>query len=201
MQKTLITLLGLLLIGVFFFIQNNEDKKNNTQLSIHNKIENKVLSNTKKIVNNTKKNKPFNSNINLAQEASKKDFTDADKKELESKSQKELRKDIFIDIQIRMMTEMQTIPTCLEDAQNKQEALTCNKKLQNINKEFELLLGINTDNVAKHNPYEFVWNETTKENMIKELDAGIEPMQKMFSCLKSADNDTEEEKCFDLDNI
>ncbi len=207
MQKILIALLGLLLTGIFFFIQNNKEEENDTHAPVQEKVEKEVLNHTPqststkqdKEIDHPQSNKPFKPKINLKQEATDKTFTEADKKDLESKSQRELQKDIFADIQTRMTTEMQSIPNCLENAQNKQEAVACNKKLQDINKEFELLLGINTDNTAKNDTRGFVWNETTKENMIKELDAGIEPMQKMFSCLQSADNDEEQEKCFQID--
>jgi len=201
MKKILMLLLGLLLIGGFFFIGYNEKEQNNAQTIVKQNVEKKVyvpiITQKTNELDNTKVKKSFNSNINRVVETSTKTFINTDKKELESKTQQELQKDLFLDIQTRMMKEMKLIPTCLENAQNKQEALACNHKLQNIQREFELLLGINTDDTRKKMTYEFVWNETTKEKMITELDAGIEPMQKMFSCLQSSDNSTEQEKCFE----
>ena len=199
MQKIFIGLVGLLLVGIFFFIQNKEKKTNNVRTPLNTKTSETVITQTKRTQTNQKiNNKSFQSTISLTHDVSEKGFTEADKKELESKSERELKKDIFADIQSRMIKEMQTIPSCLENAQNKHEALLCNQKLDEVNKEFELLLGITTDTAPQNNNSSFVWNETTKEKMIKEIDAGIEPMQSLFSCLQSADNDTEEEKCFDI---
>ena len=201
MKKVLIVLLGLLLIVGFFFIENNEKEKNNIQVIVKQNLEKEIyvptITQRNNELDNTKIKKYFNSNINLVTEISTKTFMNTDKKELESKSQQELQKDLFLDIQTRMIKEMKVVPICLENAQDKQEALACNRKLQNIQREFELLLGINADDIRNKTTYEFVWNETTKEKMINELDAGIEPMQKMFSCLQSLDNTTEQEKCFE----
>jgi len=99
-------------------------------------------------------------------------------------------------MQKKMLTEMQKIPDCLENAQNKKEALQCSRKLRELNTEFELSIGIvreqNTTNLNK----DFKWNETTKENMIKELDKGIENMQNLFDCLQASDTQKEQDKCF-----
>ena len=204
MQKLLIALLGLFLIGVFFFIKNSEKKQ-----KVHNfsEIKKEKVQNvtplqepvhTTKSINIPEKKKAFNPNITF-NTTSEKVASAEDIKALESMPERALQKEMFTDIQSRMTTEMQAIPSCLENAQTKNEAISCSNKLHDINKEFELLLGIEADSSVKTDMSGFIWNESTKENMIKELDASIEPMQEMFSCLQSAESDEEQEKCFAIE--
>ena len=210
MQKILIIFLGLLLIGVFFFIQNSDEKKQKThelpemQKQEIQKVQNDIPAQepvqAPKSTNISQTKKPFSPNITLDTTPEKVTTTE-DIKALDSMSERERQKEIFADIQSRMTTEIQTIPSCLENAQTKKDAITCSKKLHNINKEFELLLGIEADTSVQENTSGFIWNEKTKENMIKELDASIEPMQEMFICIQSADSDEEQEKCFTIDEI
>ncbi|SFZ97914.1 hypothetical protein MNB_SV-5-1265 [hydrothermal vent metagenome] len=207
MQKILIALAGFVLVGVFFFIQNSEKKEKVTKDPIQKEVLKETSKQTTQHVSkensqsrpNTKINKPFTSSISPLGDTPDKPFTDEDKKAIESKSDITLQKEIFADIQSRLTTEMQSIPNCLENAQNKKEALACSNELHEIHKEFELILGIVTDDSIQNDTSGFVWNESTKENMIKELDASIEPMQSMFSCLQSADDNAEQEKCFEID--
>ena len=203
MKKILILLLGILLIGLFFFIQNNGAQESNTQntaSSTHAPTEVKPASTTPK--SQTKKetasDKPFKADTNVTQAIQDQAFAESDKKALESKEERELQKEVFVNIHKRTMQAIESMPACLESAETKDEALACEQELKKINKEFALLLGITAESNAGDDSQAFVWNETTKENMIKGLDASIEPMQKMFSCLQASESDKEQTKCLDL---
>jgi len=202
MKKILILLLGILLVGLFFFIQNNGSKTDNRQDATSNTpvpTEAQPVSKTSELQtkNETANKKPFKPDTNVTQAIQDQAFVESDRKALESKEQRELQKEVFADIHKRTMQAIEAMPACLESAETKDEALACEQELKKINKEFALLLGVTVDD-AIDDSQTFVWNETVKENMIKGLDASIEPMQKMFSCLQSSESDKEQTKCLDL---
>lgn len=207
-MKKIIVFIILILIVVFFFFINNQEKnqkknqKKFTSIDITKEVVDEI--NNSKVDHSSKKNldKVFTSNVNLSKSSIVKHVKNKDTNkiiDLDKMSEREIEKEVFSDIQLRMTKEMQTIPGCLENAINKQEALKCSKKLHEINKEFELLLGISTDSAKYNNTNSFVWNEETKNNMIKELDLSIQPMQELFSCFESADNKEEQEKCLEIE--
>jgi len=208
MQKKLFILLGILLLVIFFFIQNKGTQKEGKQdtsvfLQKAGKVQNHITKSAEKILKTPETSqidKPFIPNIDLDPDLMPRNVAvEVDIKEIESKTERELQKEVFTDIELRMTTEMQTIPDCLENAQNKNEALDCSKKLQSINREFELILGIGRDDSIQNETDGFVWNETTKDNMIKQLDAGIQSMQELFTCIQASDTDEEQEKCFEVE--
>ena len=217
MQKTVIGLLVVFLLGIFFYMSgsSSDNSKKPTDTKALALVEKKEKNVVKESVHSaasktgamklekkdiTVKKKPFVPQIDLPlDDPYRRVATEADIKEVASKTDRELQKEIFADMQSRMTAEMQTIPDCLENAQNKNEALHCSKKLQDINREFELILGIERDPSVENNTDGFVWNEKTKENMIQQLDAGIESMQELFSCIQASDTDIEQEKCFEVE--
>ncbi len=217
MQKMAIGFLVALLLGIFFYISGSSGDSNGepegTKAPALVQKKEKVVAKESMYSTASKagdiklekkdltaKEKPFASQIDLPlSDVSGKIATEADIKAVESKTDRELQKEIFADMQSRMTAEMQTIPDCLENAQNKNEALRCSKNLQDINRQFELILGIERDPSTENNTEGFVWNEETKENMIQQLDVGIESMQELFSCIQASDTDKEQEKCFEVE--
>jgi len=206
MQKILIALLGLLLFGVFFFIQTKTKKRENVnQPKISKKILNHTvetssvddisLNKSKIIQTKTMAQKTFTPNTDV--KVDNKIVSIGDIEELKLKSEHELEKDVLADIQLRMTSQMQSIPSCLENAQNKQEALACSNQLQDLNRELELILGIEPNTDTSYNTDQFIWNEETKNSMIEELDASIQPMQEMLSCMQEAQTEMELEKCYE----
>ena len=217
MQKKLLVLLGVLLLSVFFFMQKQQtapeknaenslqEEKTKSAVLTDKSLQNKSnstgsVTDTSKTSQVSKNSKPFSPKVNLAPLVTAPEGADPDGaiREAESKSDRALQKEVFADIESRIMAEMQAIPDCLRKAQNGKEALQCNEKLQGIHKEFELMLGINGADTVQNNAEGFVWNETTRDAMIEQLDAGIQPMQELFSCIQAADTDEEQEKCFDV---
>ena len=217
MKKIILSIIGLIIVAIFFFVrfENNENttkslttnkaieknistdtEKTSIKKNKYNKVKNRLeYSKIKKEENISKtRYQSFKVDNNFSNTAIVKTF---DKKSVLKKEKViKLQKKIFLDMQKKMLTEMQKIPDCLENAQNKKEALQCSRKLRELNTEFELSIGIvreqNTTNLNK----DFKWNETTKENMIKELDKGIENMQNLFDCLQASDTQKEQDKCF-----
>lgn len=124
------------------------------------------------------------------------DNTDA----VKSLDEAQVQREVFQDLQSRMTEQTQDIPACLELATTQTEALTCTQELRALNHEFALLLGIEDDIDPKNPQVEksFIWNETTKENMINELDEGIVVMQEMFECIENAPTEKEQKQCFEM---
>lgn len=217
MQKTIIGFLVVFLLGLYFYISgsSSSNSQNPADTKVSASVQKKEKSIAKESMYSTAdkaddmtfekkdtavKKKPFVPQSDLSQsDVPRRAATEADINERGSKTDRELQKEIFADMQSRMTAEMQAIPTCLENAQNKNEALRCSKKLQDINREFELILGIERDSSMENSTDGFVWNEKTKENMIQQLDAGIESMQELFSCIQASDTDEEQEKCFEVE--
>jgi len=215
MQKIIIGLLVVFLLGIFVYISSSDTEKQTEDTKIPALVEKKGKSITREIMHSAvdktgdmkleKKNitmhkKPFVPQIDLSSnDAPRRVATEADIEEIASKTDRELQKEIFADIELRMTAEMKAMPDCLENAQNKKEAIHCGKKLQDINREFELILGIERGPSAGDHADGFVWSEKTKEGMIQQLDAGIESMQELFSCIQASDTDKEQEKCFEVD--
>ena len=169
MRKILITLIGLLLLGVFFFVQTKEKKKQDF-----------IRENRpKKILNHTTHNTAPKKENNIA--------TKGVAEKAKPKSEKELKKEILADIQLRMTDRIQTISSCLENAQNKQEALSCNNELQELNKELKLISDIDQDIDTQQ-----------KTKMIQEIDSSIQPLRDMLSCIQEAQTDAQLGKCHDV---
>ena len=216
MQKTVVGFLVVLLLSIFFYINGSDsDNKESGDTKAPTLVQKKekvliresrrgAVSKTDDVELKKKdtivKKKPFVSQIDLPlNDPSRRVATEADIKEAALKTDRELEKEIFADMQLRMTAEMQAIPDCLESAQNKKEALRCGKKLQDINREFELILGIERDPSTENNTEGFIWNEKTKENMIQQLDTSIASMQELFSCIQASDTDEEQKKCFEVE--
>jgi len=217
MQKIIIGLLVVFLLGIFLYISSSDTEKQaeDTKIPALVQKEGKGIAREsmhstvgktgdikleKKDIDITTNKKPFVPQIDLPlNDASRRVATESDIEEVASKTDRELQKEIFADMELRMTAEMKAMPDCLENAQNKKEALHCAKKLQDINREFELILGIERSPSLDDNTEGFVWNEKTKESMIQQLDAGIESMQELFSCIQASDTDEEQEKCFEVE--
>jgi len=197
MQKIAFALIALILFVSFYFIQKDDNKINSTS---HTNTETKTVTLAKEEeipVIEPQVQSPFTPNIST-QNIKRKASESQQINEIEPKSDLEMQKVVLLDMQDRITTEMKNIPNCLENADSKEEALKCNQHLQELHKEFELLLGID-NNVAPDNMNNFIWNETTKENLIKELEDSIQPMQEMYTCLQTAETQEEQDKCFEVD--
>jgi len=107
----------------------------------------------------------------------------------------ELESTAFKTIQPHITEEMQKIPDCLERAESKEEAFACSKALRALNKELAMSMGDFTEEAPEAYDDEFVWNEETKINMIKEIDAGTQAMQEMQTCMETSKTPEELEKC------
>lgn len=190
MQKILLSLLLSLLIGVYFFINTKEDTKRNIKISHPTKEE---KYHPKESIKESIK---FKSDTNTPHASFSSKIKPDITKDLESKTETQMEKEILQDLQSRITNEMQNIPTCLEDAKNKNDALNCNRKLQALHEEFELILGLESNNDVEINKENFIWNEITKENLIKELDNSMQPMQEMYNCILVADTEEGENNCF-----
>ncbi len=197
MQKIAFASIALIVLVSFYFIQKDDNKINSTA-DKHIETKTMTLSKEERIpVIAPKVQIPFTPNISI-QEIKQKESESQQINEIEPKSDLEMQKIVFLDMQERITAEMKDIPNCLENANTKEEALKCNQHLQELHKEFELLLGID-NNVAPDNMNNFVWNETTKENLIKELENSIQPMQEMYTCLQTAETQEGQDKCFEVD--
>jgi len=107
----------------------------------------------------------------------------------------ELESAAFKAIQPHITEEMGKIPDCLERAETKEEAFACSKALRALNKELAMAMGDFNEEAPEGYDDEFVWNEETKVNMIKEIDAGTQAMQEMQTCMEISKTSEELEKC------
>jgi len=114
---------------------------------------------------------------------------------LETANLEELEITTIKEMQPKINEELQKVPDCLEKAQTKEEAFECSKALRGINKEFAMAMGDLSEEVQEGYGDDFVWDEETKLNMIKEIEAGTQAMEEMQSCTETAQTPEEMEAC------
>ena len=141
-----------------------------------------IISKSKQVI------KPFNPSIeaNINQD------------EVITESLEELEAEAFTTIQPKISEEMHNIPDCLEKAETKEEAFACSKTLRALNQEIAMAMGDFTDEVPEGYDDDFVWNEETKINMIKEIEEGTQAMQEMKNCMETSKTAEELKTCLDL---
>ena len=118
-----------------------------------------------------------------------------DQDEVITESLEELEAEAFKTIQPQINKEMQKIPECLEKAETKEEAFACSKSLRELNKELSMAMGDFTEESQENYDDDFIWNEETKIDMIKEIEAGMQAMQEMQLCMETSKTPEELEKC------
>jgi len=162
----------------------NEKKVENKQVIEESEVNSKPLNNTvsKQI------DEPFNPTLeaNISQD------------EIMTESLEQLEAEVFKAMQPKIEEEMQQIPDCLEKAESKEEAFTCSKNLRLLNKEIAMAMGDFDENDVEGYRDEFVWNEETKQDMIKEIESSMQSIQEMQSCLELFKTPEELKKCFNL---
>lgn len=119
--------------------------------------------------------------------------------QIDKKSQKELKRDILLNMKIQMTKTMQEMPDCYQKAQTKKEAVACNKTMHQINKEFVLMLGQKPDENYEKNLNNFTWDEETKITFIQGIDESIVPMQELFDCFLEAESQSDKMHCLSMD--
>jgi hypothetical protein len=124
--------------------------------------------------------------------------TNINQDEVISESLEELESEVFKTIQPQINEEMQNIPDCLEKAETKEEAFACSKTLRGLNKELSMAMGDFTEEAPEGYDDDFIWNEETKVDMIKEIEAGTQAMQEMQMCMQTSKTPEELEKCLKL---
>ncbi len=162
----------------------NEKKVENKQVIEESEVNIKPLNNTvlKQI------EEPFNPTLeaNISQD------------EIITESLEELEAEAFKSIQPKIENEMRHIPGCLEKAESKEEAFACSKNLRKLNKEISMTMGDFDENEVEGYTDEFVWNEETKQDMIKEIESSVQSIQEMQGCLEISKTPEELKKCFNL---
>jgi hypothetical protein len=121
--------------------------------------------------------------------------TNITKEQVETENLEELELNTFKNMQPKINEEIQKIPDCLENAQTKEEAFACSDAFRTLNKEFSMSLGDLTEEIQEGYDDNFVWNEETKLEMIKEIEAGTQSMQEMQACTESAQTPQEIARC------
>lgn len=187
MSKIMIslTLSTLLLLSGCSEKKKKEEKKiAQIEKKIQKEITIKKEDNTSSNINSEQVFKPFKPNIetNISEV-------------IVTENLEELESEAFKTIQPHITEEMQKIPDCLERAESKEEAFSCSKALRALNKELAMSMGDFTEEAPEAYDDEFVWNEETKINMIKEIDAGTQAMQEMQTCMETSKTPEELEKC------
>ncbi len=110
-------------------------------------------------------------------------------------SLEELEAEAFKTVQPRIIEEMQKIPDCLESAENKEEAFACSQTLRELNKEISIAMGDFSDESPQGYEDDFIWDEETKINMIKEIEAGTQAMQEVQTCMETSKTPEALERC------
>ena len=110
----------------------------------------------------------------------------------------ETTQEIRTEINERILTEMQNIPECLEDAKTKEEAFECSNNLRNMQRELSVLQG--DSEVIEIEAYDetFVWNEKTKKMMISGLKEGLTQMQQTNYCMEKRRDPKELAECLEI---
>ena len=117
---------------------------------------------------------------------------------VQTKSLEMLNIESFKFIQPKINAEILKLPECLEAAETKEEAFTCNNKLRELQKELAMSMGDFSENNITGYDDTFVWNEETKVNMIREIENGTQEMQEMQTCIDVASTEKELNQCFNL---
>lgn len=115
-----------------------------------------------------------------------------------TESLEELEAEAFKTIQPQIIDEMRKIPECLEQAESKEDAFACSQPLRALNKELALAMGDFSEEEETGYDDDFVWNEETKVNMIKEIEAGTQAMQEIQTCMETSKSPEELAKCMEL---
>jgi len=109
----------------------------------------------------------------------------------------ELEIAVMKDIQPRIFEETQKIPACLESAETKEEAFECSKSLRILNQDLGMSMGDFVEDLPAVEGYakDFIWNEETKTNMIREIESGLQGMQTLQTCINAAKTPEEMDMC------
>ena len=173
----------------------NKDKTSTKEKTHEKKVEKKQVIEDNKVNSEPLNNRvpkqidePFNPTLeaNISQD------------EIMTESLEQLEAEAFKAMQPKIEEEMQQIPDCLEKAESKEEAFTCSKNLRLLNKEIAMAMGDFDENDVEGYRDEFVWNEETKQDMIKEIESSMQSIQEMQSCLEISKTPEELKKCFNL---
>ena len=210
MQKIILTLISLIFLTLVLFTQCTKEEKEISTTNGKKVVAPEINEKSNNIQDNTI-DKPFSAtitklrdekfeNISRQENINSKTIQEIEK-DINSKTIQEIEKDILEGIQTRMMIEFEIIPSCLEEAENKKEALECHKEIERINRELQAVLHIEIDPLSQKQEIDLTWNETIKNNMIKEIDTNIPQMQEMFTCIQDAENDEEQLNCLKPDNV
>jgi hypothetical protein len=189
MQKTIIYLTLSSLLTLSGCSDKKKEEKTESKQKIHNKDISEKEPNSIKESNTSRPTtqilKPFKPTLeaNISQE------------EIVTESLENLETDALKSIQPQITKEMQKIPDCLEKAENKEEAFACSKQLRALNKELALAMGDFSDDTPEGYDDTFIWNEETKVNMIKEIEAGTRAMQEMQACMEASRSSEELKNC------
>jgi len=204
MQKILLTLLGIIILGVVTMTLTKEKSKESKKL-IEKKQEeasNSSSLDTPVVPKPKIKEKPkkFKMQTSQNQAIFKSKITPIPKTELTADEMipeglKELNMEIFKELQNKMSGEIQKIPSCLEEALTKEEAFSCSKNLRELTKTLMLTKGDFDEDTLKGYDENFTWNENTKIKMIKEIEASSQSMEEMNLCIDMAQNSSELDKC------
>jgi len=185
MQKIMISLT---LSSLLFLSGCSEKKKESKPLEKQETQNQKISEKHPSTLEDTNKQpieKPFKPSleVNTTQE------------EISTQSLENLEADAFKAIQPRITEEMRKIPDCLEKAASKEEAFACSQTLRKLNKELAMAMGDFNNDMPQEYDEDFVWDEETKVNMIKEIEAGTQAMQEMQSCMEASKTPEELESC------
>jgi len=174
-------------------------KSNQNQIEREEKYEDKKIdkpikvSSFKELID--KKNQE-NSDIELL----KKEVIYSDTEEEKKKSTlfNETTQKIRTEINERILTEMQNLPECLEEAKTKEEAFECSNNLRNMQRELSVLQG--DSEVVEIEAYDetFVWNEETKKMMISGLKESLTQMQQTNYCMEKRRSPKELAECLEI---
>ena len=187
MQKIMMSLA----LSSFLLLSGCSDKKKESKPIAKQEIQSQKISekelNAIEDTNKQEAVQPFKPSIetNITQE------------EVITESLDDLETDAFKTIQPQITKEMQKIPDCLEKAETKEEAFGCSKQLRALNKELAVAMGDFRNDAPEGYDDDFVWDEETKVNMIKEIEASIIGMQSMQTCIEVSKTPKELEQCLE----
>ena len=94
-----------------------------------------------------------------------------------------------------MYTETKKLPDCLKYASDKREAFACSKNIRELNMELSRAMGDIDDNNSIMSIDDFVWDEKNKNEMITEIEKGLDTMKETANCIKEIETIEEINDC------
>lgn len=206
MKKTIYIVLGLIVLGLLFFLINNSKDKNVSQsqriVKKHEDSVSKPFSVLEKKQSHVLGNSIIDGQVKKPLEK-KKIFQNVVLPEavddtLLVKEREEMVFSKFRNTLPKMLENMKKIPQCLENAEKIEEAFNCYESVDTMHQELSEILGI-YEGDYNDSSTNVVWDNETKLKMMDELQEEISFMNEAQVCIEGISTGSELEECLHIE--